>query len=290
LFSVLISSLNSADTIGCALSSILANDFPRDEYEIIVVDGGSTDNTVGICRTFAVKVFFCPKRGWAAALNLGIRKARGEIICITDSDVIVPDDWLRKIWEFFESHPDIDGVGGPMLAPLCNKNDIQKFTAEIFVEDQGFPTELTRSQYGKMWGGGLICGPNYAYRREALLYSGGFNESLMSYSDVDLCWRLIKMGTRSMFNPEIKVVHLGFPSTLRGVIKQQFKWGKGLGQILKIHRPYNVKDNAKVELYSSYRILGAVLLLFSPTYFLKIKQLLRCIHYVSFNLGRIYGR
>jgi cellulose synthase/poly-beta-1,6-N-acetylglucosamine synthase-like glycosyltransferase len=290
MLSVVISSLNSAETIGCTLHSLLSNDFPRDDYEIIVVDGGSTDNTVDVCRRFLVKPLFCQKKGWASALNLGISNAKGDIICITDSDVIVPNDWLRKIWEFFKSHPDIEGVGGPNLAPLYNKNDIQKFTGEIFVEDQGFPTKLTRSQYGKMWGGGLICGPNYAYRRETLLYSEGFNESLMSYTDVDLCWRLVKTGKRLMFNPEIKVVHLGFPLTISGVIKQQFKWGKGLGEIMKIHRVYNVTDNFKVELYSSFQILRAILLLFSPTCFLKTKQLLRCIHYVSFNLGRIYGR
>lgn len=289
LLSVVISSLNSAETIGGALSSILANDFPRDEYEIIVVDGGSTDNTVEVCRRFSVEPLFCPKKGWASALNLGVRHAKGDIICITDSDVIVPSDWLRKIWEFFQSHPDVDGVGGPILAPLNNKNAIQKFAGEIFVEDQDFPTKLTRSQYGKMWSGGLICGPNYAYRRETLLNSGGYNESMGSYSDVDICWRIIKMGRRLMFNPEIKLVHLGVPSTLNGIIKQQFKWGKGLEETIRIHRTYNAIDYLKAKLYSVYQILRAASLLFSPAYFLKTKQFLRCIHYISFHLGRICG-
>lgn len=286
----MIPSLNSANTIGCALSSILANDFPRDEYEIIVVDGGSTDDTVGICRTFAVKVFFCPKKGWAAAINLGIRKARGEIICITNSDVIVPDDWLKKIWEFFRSHPDVEGVGGPLLAPRLCRNSIQRFIGDIFVEDQGFPVKLTRSQYMKMWGGGLICGPNYAYKRKTWLSAGGLDESLSSYNDVDLCWRIVKMGKLLMFVPEIKVVHLGFPSTLRGVFSQQFKWGRGRGELMKLYHSDEVIDRLKKEVYAFYQILKAFLLLLLPTCSPKTKQLLRWINYVSFHMGRIRGR
>ena len=279
---------NSAETIGYTLSSILSNDFPRDDYEVIVVDGGSTDNTVSVCRGFRVEVLFCSKKGWSAALNLGVEKARGDIVCIPNSDVIVPDDWLGKIWEFFRDYPAVDGVGGPILGPRVCRNLIQKYTSEIFVEDQMFPAKLTRSQYMKMWSGGLISGPNYAYRRETLMGSGGFDESLMSYGDVDLCWRLVKMGKRLVFNPKIRIVDIGFPSTLSGVFKQQFKWGKGCGEVMKIHRSIRVTD-LKNELFSSYKTLRAMLLLFSPTRFHKTKQLIRCIHYVSFQLGRICG-
>lgn len=291
LLSVLISTLNSADTLNYTLSSLLSNDFPRDQYEIIVIDGGSTDNTLDVCRRFPVEVLFCLKEGWGAALNLGLEKAMGDIVCITDSDVIVPDDWLRKIWEFFRKHPDVQGVGGlHHLPPRLCRNSIQRFTADIFVEDQRFPVKLTRSQYMKMWNGGLICGPAYAYKRKTLLYAGGYNESLMSYSDIDLCWRLIKMGKLLIFDPEIKVVHLGFPSTLRGVFKQQFKWGRGLGQVTKLHHSDKVIDDLKEEVYSFYQILKAILVLLSPTCFPKTKHLLRCINYVSFHLGRIRGR
>jgi len=288
LLSVVIPAFNSAQTVGHTLSSILSNDFSQDNYEIIVIDGGSTDNTVDICRKFGVEVLSCNKKGWSAALNLGVEKSKGDIICIPNSDVIVPLDWIRKIWEFFRDHPDIDGVGGPILGPRVCRTLIQKYTVELFVEDQVFPVKLTRSQYMKMWGGGLICGPNYAYRRETLRDSGGFNESLMSYSDIDLCWRLVKMGKHLMFNPEIRIIDIGFPTTLSGVFKQQFTWGKGSGELMKIHHSPNA-TYLKNELFSAYHTLRALLLLFSPTCFPKTKQLIRCIHYASFNLGRTYG-
>jgi cellulose synthase/poly-beta-1,6-N-acetylglucosamine synthase-like glycosyltransferase len=284
-----IPAFDSGQTIGFTLSSILSNDFPRDNYEIIVIDGGSTDNTVDLCRRFRVEVFFCSKKGWSAALNLGVEKAKGDIICIPNSDVIVPNDWLRKIWEFFRDHPEADGVGGPIRGPRVYRNLIQQYTMDIFVEDQMFPIKLTRSQYMRMWDGGLICGPNYAYRRETLMQSGGFDESLMSYGDIDLCWRLVKMGKHLIFNPEIRIIDMGFPSTLSGVFKQQFKWGKGFGEVMKIHRSAKASD-LKNELFSSYQLLRALLFLFSPTHFPKMKQLIRCINYASFHLGRIYGR
>ena len=290
LLSVVIPTLNTAETLSYTLSSLLSNNFQRDRYEVIIVDGGSRDKTLDVCRRFPVEVLSCPRKGWAAALNVGVENANGDIVCITNADVIVPSDWLRKIWEFFRDNPHVDGVGGPILPPRFCRNRIQRFEADIFFEDQRFPVKLTRTQYMKMWEGGLISGPNHAYTTETLLHSGGFNESLMSYSDVDLTWRLVKMGKHLMFNPEIKIISIGFPSTLRGVFKQQFAWGKGRGELTKIHRADRAMEDLKAELFSSIQALSTVLLLFSPTCFPKTKQLLRFVNSISFQLGRIYGR
>jgi cellulose synthase/poly-beta-1,6-N-acetylglucosamine synthase-like glycosyltransferase len=290
LLSVVIPTLNSDETLGYALSSLFLNDFQRDRYEVIIVDGGSRDKTLDVCRRFPVEVLSCPRKGWSAALNVGVENANGDIVCITNADVIVPSDWLRKIWEFFRDNPHVDGVGGPILAPRFCRNRIQRFESDIFFEDQGFPVKLTRTQYMKMWGGGLISGPNHAYTTETLLHSGGFNESLMSYSDIDLTWRLVKMRKHLVFNPEIKIIDLGSPYTMRGVFRQQFRWGKGRGELTKIHRADRAMDDLKAELLSSIQLLKTALLLFSPTSFPKTKQLLRCVNRVSFQLGRIYGR
>ena len=98
------------------------------------------------------------------------------------------------------------------------------------------------------------------------------------------------MGKHLVFNPEIKIIDIGSPSTLSGVFKQQFKWGKGRGELMKIHRADKVTDDLKVEIVSSIQVLRTALLLLTPTVFPKTKQLLRCINSVSFQLGRIYGR
>lgn len=289
LLSVVIPALNGADTIYHTLSSILSNSFSRNRYEVIVVDNGSTDCTVDICKKFPVEVIFCHKKGQGAALNKGISRAKGNIICITNDDIIVPRDWLKRIYDHFERNPNLDGVGGPVLSPSFGyKNSIQKYTGELYVEDQMFPNKVISAQYMRMYSGGLLGSANCAYRKDALISVGGFDESLL-FTEVDLCWRLIKNGKNLIFDPQIKVVHLGFPLSLQEVFKQQFNWGRGLSELMKKYR----SDNAiNLKLYLSplfflSKVVKAFLLLItcSP----KEKQLLRCFHYISYFLGRICG-
>ena len=287
---MVIPALNSAETIGYTLSSIFSNKFKPDGFEVIVVDNGSSDNTENIVKRFPARLYFCEKRGMCAALNLGIKNAKGDIICITVSDCIVPDDWLEKISEFFGAHPDVEGVGGPVLSPLNGfKNNIQRFTAELWVEDQKFPTKVIETQNMAMYAGGLIAAANCAYRRETVISQGFFDESV-EWGEVDFCWKLVKKGKRLMFNPEIETVHLGSPWTIRGVFRQQFKWGKAFAEILKKHSSFNIVDDLKRETWFSRQLVKAFLLLLSPSRESKTKQLVRLCHYLSFHLGLIYGR
>lgn len=290
MISVIIPALNSAETICYALSSVFSNKFKSDNFEVIVVDNGSLDNTVDVVRRFPARLYFCVKKGMCAALNVGIRKAKGDIICITTSDCIVPKDWLNKISEFFGNHQDVEGVGGPVLSPLNGyKNAIQKFTAELWVEDQKFPNKVIEAQYMGMYSGGLIAAANCAYRKKALISQGCFDESV-AWGDVDFCWKLIKKGKRLVFDPEITVIHIGFPWTLHGIFKQQFKWGKGFAEVRRKHHSFNMMDDLKGEIWSFFQLVKAFLLVLLPSRESKTKQLVRFCHYMSFHLGRIYGR
>ena len=287
---MVVPALNSANTVQHTLSSIFSNKFPSGNFEVIVVDNGSVDNTVNVIKSFPVGLYFCSKKGYVPALNLGIKNARGDIICITASDCIVPNDWLRKISNFFDNYPDVEGIGGPVLSPLNGyKNNIQKFTAELWVEDQKFPTKVIEAQYMRMYSGGLLGAANCAYRRETLVSHGCFDESV-AHAEVDFCWKLVKKGVRLIFNPDIEVIHIGFPWTLQGVLKQQFKWGKEGTRVIKKHRSFNIVDDLKAEIPSFLQLLKAFLLLLSPSRQPVTKRLLRCCHYMAFHLGRIYGR
>lgn len=289
LLSVVIPALNSAETIYFTLASVLSNSFPRDEYEVIVVDNGSLDDTKSICEKFPVEVISCPKGGQGAALNRGVEKAAGHIICFTDSDVIVSKNWLERISEYFKNHPDVDGIGGSVLSPLHgHKSDIQKFTGEIFVEDQGFPAKVTRAQYMKTYEGGQLGSANCAYKKEILVSIGGFDDSLL-FTDVDLCWRLVKARRKLVFDPQIEVIHL-FPWSLQGVLKQQFKWGKSCSQLMKVYSSnQRSSDYLRNDFLRLYLIMRSFLLLLSPRRHPKTKQLLRCLHYVSYHMGCLYG-
>ena len=67
---------------------------------------------------------------------------KGNIICYTDSDIVLPNDWLANIFSYFNNHPEIDGVGGSILPPIQAQNEIQKFTGELYLEDQGLPEKI----------------------------------------------------------------------------------------------------------------------------------------------------
>jgi glycosyltransferase involved in cell wall biosynthesis len=237
LLSVVIAALNNEDTLGQTLSSLFSNTLSADEFEVIVVDNGSKDKTVEVANKFPVKVFSCPKRGQGPARNVGLSKASGDIICLTDADVIVPEDWLESIMEFFSRCPQVDGVGGPVLPPLKGHvNKLQKLEGELYARTHVFPTKMVESKFGDNIG--MLYSANCAFRREAFVSSGGFDESGFDAVDIDFCWRLILNGKRLVFDPELKVVHLGFPWSLKGVFNQQFRWGESRG-ILNMRYPHS---------------------------------------------------
>lgn len=225
LLSVVIAALNSETTIDRTISSVFSNSPPNEGFEVIVVDNGSTDNTVEAAKKYPVRLFSCVKRGQGAARNLGIAKAKGQIVCFTDSDIIVPENWLVKISEFFIHFPHTDGVGGPVSAPTSKYlSNIQRLEGEVYTRTHPFPTRKVESKFGDHIGS--LYSSNCAYRKDVLISANCFDESGLDAVDIDLCWKLVLKGKHIVFNPEIKVVHLGFPSSLKDVFRQQFRWGE----------------------------------------------------------------
>jgi len=89
MISIIIPALNSATTISYTLSSIFSNRFSRELFEVLVIDNGSSDETVGVAKRFPVKIHHCSRKGIGPPRNVGIRMAKGDIVCFTDSDCIV---------------------------------------------------------------------------------------------------------------------------------------------------------------------------------------------------------
>ena len=113
MISVVIPSFNEEERIEKCLTSLTKQNFPRDEYEIIVVDGGSKDRTREIAEKYADIVFIQTSPKVGGARNDGALRARGEIIATTDADTILPPDWLRRIKQGFLD-PDIVMLYGPV--------------------------------------------------------------------------------------------------------------------------------------------------------------------------------
>jgi len=101
--SIILPTYNNEKTIEECLNSIFSQKFPKKDFEVLFIDGGSTDNTLKIARSFPVKILNNIKRNEEAARIIGIKQAKGEIICFVDADnVVIDQDWLRKMIKPFE--------------------------------------------------------------------------------------------------------------------------------------------------------------------------------------------
>jgi len=224
LLSVVISSYNSVETISHTLASLLRNDFPKSRYEVIIADGGSTDGTLEEVRRFPVRVVSCRRRGIGAGRNTGVAEASYDVICFVDSDCLVPFDYLRRISEYFDFHPEVDGIGGPVLPWLYKGvNDWSRFIEEIYFEACEFPTEETTiGPREEVWTH-TLKGPNFAFRKAALVSVGGFEETMRG-EDIEICCRLVENGKELRFVPDMKVFHY-IVGDLCKIFKHSFLWG-----------------------------------------------------------------
>ena len=107
-FTVLIDSYNYGHYVEEAVSSVLAQDFPREEREILVVDDGSTDDTAARLRRFGNAICYLrkPNGGQASAFNYGFEHARGEVVALLDADDVWLPEKLGRVYEAFERNPD----------------------------------------------------------------------------------------------------------------------------------------------------------------------------------------
>ncbi|HKX30511.1 MAG TPA: glycosyltransferase [Blastocatellia bacterium] len=211
VFSVVIPTRNRGADLRRCLQAIADQDFPGDRFEVIVCDDGSETDVAPIVaearRTgLEIRLLRQGPRGPAAARNLGIRNARGPIVALTDSDARPERRWLRKLLQAFEAHPDAVAVEG-----------------RVYADNEGEFDPLGDGPSNQTGGVFLTC--NCAYRRNALLRAGGFDESFPypAYEDVELAARVRGFG-RIAWQPEAIVVHPQRRLTLRAVFKRLRHW------------------------------------------------------------------
>ena len=222
--SVVVCAYNAAATIDECLTSIEQLRYP--EYEVIVVNDGSTDATGSIAaRHPRVRVIHTANAGLGAARNVGLKHARGEIVAYTDADVRVDPDWLTYLVQRF-ADPDIVAAGGPNVVPADDS-----WIAQCVARAPGGPTHvLLEDRIAEH-----IPGCNCAFRRGALLAVGGFNSTFVrAGDDVDVCWRLQARGWKIGFAPAALVWHHHRPS-VRTYVRQQIGYGEGETWLMREH-------------------------------------------------------
>jgi GT2 family glycosyltransferase len=212
--SVVVCSYNGGGTLAQCLRSLLTLDYP--DYEVIVVDDGSTDDTRDILARFpSVRAIHQANQGLSAARNIGLRAARGDIIAYTDSDCFADRNWLIHLIYAFQ-HCDAAAVGGPNLTAEDG------WLAACVAAAPGQPTHVLESDQVAEH----IPGCNMAFRREALLAVNGFDPAYRrAGDDVDLCWRLQQAGYWITFAPGAFVWHHR-RQTPRAYLRQQAGYGE----------------------------------------------------------------
>jgi len=232
--SVIIPTHNRSSSLKKTLISLINQTYPKDRYEIIIVDDGGSDNTEKMIKELNkqtnsnINYFWQKNRGPAAARNLGIKNARADIIAFTDDDCIVNPDWLEKMIEAFSKDKDAMIVGGETLPP---KGRI------VAVVGQG----LTKNAFFDYVNGKkeTIFFPtcNAAFRKEVFKKAGYFDISfpLPAGEDLEFSWRCFKKGLKLLYKPEIIVTHYCTPN-LRAYARQSFNYGRG-NYITKLKQP-----------------------------------------------------
>jgi len=248
--SVVVCVYNGDRTMEQCLASLEVLNYPN--YEVIVVNDGSTDRTLEISQKFPYcRIISQPNLGLSVARNVGAEAATGTIIAYTDSDCVADRDWLTYLVGKMTAS-DLAACGGPNFPPP----EDSLIPAAVAVSPGG-PTHVLMSDDVAEH----IAGCNMAFRRDVLLAIGGFDPIYRAAGDdVDICWRFQDAGHAIGFSPAAVVWHFR-RNTVKAYLGQQRGYGKAEALVYGKHPfRFNLFGQAK-WLGRIYGDLSASLLL-----------------------------
>lgn len=226
--SVVVPCYNGERTLKACLESLQRLSYA--DYEVILVDDGSTDTTRQIALANPKIRYFHHEQnlGLSVARNTGIAAATGEVVAFTDADCRADEDWLYYLVGDLLSN-DFVAVGGPNLLPPEDS-----LTAAAVMVSPGGPTHvmLTDRQAEH------IPGCNMAVYKWVLASLGGFDPIFRrAGDDVDICWRLQQAGYKIGFSPAAFVWHYR-RSTIGDYLRQQHGYGEAEALLVRKHPEY----------------------------------------------------
>jgi glycosyltransferase involved in cell wall biosynthesis len=243
IISIIIPALNEEKMIGGCLDSLTHLAFARDRFEVLVVDNGSCDNTLAIVESFKdrlrLKVLQQAGVRISALRNLGAGTASGDILAFLDADCLAPADWLDRI--FALAPADGSGVlGAHYLLP-----EDSSWVGRTWHRYQEAPKS---GEVSHVPAGDLIM------RREDFLKLDGFDESIQTNEDYELCDRARKAGMHVRAFPQIGVVHLGTAQSLPVFFHKQAWHGT---HVIKVFlRDVFRSHNRKAVFFAAYTLLS----------------------------------
>lgn len=219
--SVVIPALNCAMEVADCVAALRRQDYPADRFEILIIDNGSTDDTLERIRASGVRALRRPERGRSRALNEGLRHANGEIICTTDISCRPEPGWISTIVESFQD-PAVGCVAGEIkMLPGPDNAAIR------YQERSGYMSPMSALQRQQLPFMPFADGANASFRRSVFDQIGGFEENFIKGADVEICYRLFLLTRyQILFNYNVVVWEPGEPD-LKALLKQRFRIGIG---------------------------------------------------------------
>lgn len=236
--SVIIPCRNEEKFIEKCLDSVIAQDYPEEEMEILVIDGMSEDGTREIVEEYAnrypfIRLLDNHKKITPCAFNIGIKHSKGEIIVIMGAHALYKNDYISKCIKYLNEY-EADNVGGVMITLPRENSFIGRAIANVLmcrfgVGNSDFRTGTNEPKYTDTVFGGC-------YRKEIFDRIGLFNEKLIKAQDRELNFRLREKGGKILLFPDIVCFYYARTNLFK-YLKHIFEWGYWVFHVYKfIHK------------------------------------------------------
>ncbi|MGD9723382.1 MAG: glycosyltransferase family 2 protein [Pirellulales bacterium] len=249
---------NEEAFIARSLEGVLAQDYPAELIEIIVADGRSTDTTRDIVRRYQathprIQLIENPARFRAAALNLAIPLASGEVVICVDGHCEVAPDFVRQGVQLLDEHPEAWSVGGP--TSHVGQNTFAKATAIAMSRRAGVGLAAHRFSDFEGYGEGAQFP---AFRRWIFDRVGLFDESMVRTEDDELAFRIRQAGGKVFLSPRVRFQY--FVRDSIGKLFQQYsQYGFWRIPMLRKHkRPTTVRQTVPLLFFVLMLVLAVV--------------------------------
>ncbi len=236
--SVVIAVRNEEHYITRCLDSMINQDFPKEKYEILVVDGMSQDKTLEIVKNYQerfpelVRALSNPGKTQSRGRNIGISESKGKIVAYIDGHAYADKKWLHTLAEVLENSPrDVAGIGSIHLPPPDDT-----FSGKLIAHVQmsllgGAGTSFRQKPTSRP----VNTAPFVAYRKEVLEMVGLYDESLDKSEDVDLNWRIHKKGFKIIVSPNATTYYYRKYNCFSSLFRHLFGYGLWRAKFIKKH-------------------------------------------------------
>jgi len=247
--SIIIPTRNEERHLPNCLRSLANLDFPHDQFEVLVVDNGSTDSTREVADSFTdelnIRMFVRPNIYISALRNFGASVACGTYLAFVDADCVVPPNWLRLgVLHLAEKGPGIIGAhyripaDSTRLAVVWDRHQIAAKVGHVRYVPAG----------------------DLMIDRKTFFNIGGFDESIQTNEDAELCERIRAAGLCIFAFPELAVIHYGTPQSITGFYRKQRWHGTHVFKVFLRDFPYSA--NVRVVIFALFILaceLGIIL-------------------------------